>query len=55
MEKYKVVFEFINELGEIKKDNLTNNGKGFNYDEVTNIKQDLKATENIIYVSVENM
>ena len=40
---YKVKFEFQNEFGEWRKDNFTNNGKGFTIKEANEISADLNG------------
>ena len=40
--KYKITFEFLNGLGEWKKDDFDNNGEGFNSDDAQNVFTQLK-------------
>ena len=45
MKKYKVVFEFLNELGKWIEDYLSNNEAGFTKEEAENILIQLKYDE----------
>ena len=56
--KFKVTYEMRNKLGEWITDELTNNGKGFNFYDATAIAQQLRSsslgpTRNVLIVKME--
>ena len=57
MRKFKVVFEFLNELGEWVEADLTNNDKGFTFEEAEDVIRKLRYDSICIkrYLRVEEM
>ena len=52
MERYQVIFTFINFNGEKKEDFLDNNGQGFTFEEAENVSRNLQHESAVTVISI---
>ena len=57
MKRYKITFEFLNDYGKWIAADLTNNGKGFTYEEANRCLHDLETDSVCIkrYITIEEL
>ena len=52
MERYQVIYTFVNFNGDGKEDFLDNNGQGFTFEEAENVSRNLQHESSVTVISI---